>query len=237
MKRRLLVLIQLMLVFATDNAGAQHEHLNAGASGTLSGSQLRLVGADAFLASSGYLWGTTFELDGYFPGFYATIDLTFAALAATPFRGGPEPGHAAIGSNLQMQVVSVSGPAGGAFGYWETGDYFSNISPTATFNVGSATPVTFTDNFYSSYTNGFWTFAITEAAPSDPWGHVHDRAYSFTTPGNYQIGFRIIDTTAFHTASQTYTLAFNVVPEPAACMLVLAGTAIPILRRRRYRRD
>ena len=215
------------LLFTQGVRAQAHEHINAGAESLSQGSTLLFDGAEDFLASSGYVWQTNWQPGGYFPGFSAVDGLTFTALPATIFYGGPEGKHAAIGTNLKLQVVSVDGPPGGSFGYWE--GYSSSANPTALFSVGSTNPVNFTNNSLSAFSNGYWTLNLTEAYPSDPFGHIHDRGYSFTLPGTYDIGFRIVDTTGWHAASEVYTLAFGVVPEPSTIGLLSAGLAISII--------
>ena len=58
--------------------------------------------------------------DAYF-GYYWTDDSVFTALAATPLNGGPEPGHAALGTHVAIKLLSVEGPTGAKFGFWEAG--------------------------------------------------------------------------------------------------------------------
>jgi hypothetical protein len=213
-----------------------HEHINAGAASLSQGSLLLFDGAEDFLASSGYVWETEWQPGGYFPGYYAVDNLSFTALPATIFYGGPEGMHAAIGTNLKLQITSVEGPAGGSFGYWE--GYSKSTVPTAVFEVGSFVPVQSVDNPLSAFSDGYWTINLTEAFPQDPYGHIHDRGYSFTLPGTYEIGFRIIDTTGWHETSDVYTFAFSVVPEPSTIALLSAGAviAIGVLARRARQR-
>jgi hypothetical protein len=203
-----------------------HQHINAGAASLSQGSLLLFDGAEDFLASSGYVWETEWQPDGYFPGYYAVNDLSFTAPPATIFYGGPEGQHAAIGTNLKLQITSVEGPPGGSFGYWE--GYSTSATPKAVFDVGSFVPVDYTNNPLSAFSDGYWTVNLTEAFPSDPYGHIHDRGYSFTLPGTYEIGFRIIDTTGWHETSDVYSFAFSVVPEPSTIALLSAGAAIAI---------
>jgi hypothetical protein len=216
----------IVFLFAQGAQAQAHEHINAGAESLSQDSMLIFDGTEDFLAQSGYVWKTAWQPDGYFPGYYAVDGLTFTALPATIFYGGPEGRHAAVGTNLKLEVVSVEGPAGGVFGYWE--GYSSAANPTALFDMGSADPASFTNNSLSAFSSGYWTVNLTEAYPSDPYGHIHDRGYSFTLPGTYEIGFRVVDTTGWHAASEIYTFAFGVVPESSTIGLLSVGLVISV---------
>jgi hypothetical protein len=215
----------LCVAVATAPTLHAHEHIGAGATSTSPGAQLIFDNAAGFVQSSGYSFDLTLRNIGdYYAGFYVHDELTFTALPATIFYGGPEAFHAAVGTNLRLQIVSVTGPAGGSFGFWEWDDQTSP-TPTVSFLSGSSE---------SSPGVGLFTFDLTEAFPSDPFGHIHDRAFSSDMPGTFDVAFRIIDTTAFHTPSELYTFRFHAVPEPGAVsLLLLTGGAAWLLSRRR----
>jgi hypothetical protein len=202
-----------------------HEHINAGAVGVSAGSKLIFDNSAGFVASSGYIHDLTLRGAGdFYAGYYVHDELTFTALPATVFYGGPEAFHARVGSDLRLQIVSVNGPAGGSFGFWEWDDLFSP-TPTASFLSGS---------IESTAGAGLFSFALTEAFPFDPFGHVHDRAFSSDIPGTFDVAFRIVDATGFHAPSDLYTFRFVAVPEPGSIsLLVLAGAAAVWLRRSR----
>ncbi len=197
-----------------------HLHINAGANSTDQFAKLTFDDYEAYVASSGYVFELTLRppLHSY-AGFYAHDQLTFTALAATPFYGGPEPLHAAIGTSLSLQIVSVSGPSGGSFGFWEASDSMS-AAPTVSIPTGSIEPTP---------GSGLYSFNLTEAFPDDPFGHIHDRAYSANIPGSYDVAFRIVDTTGWHTQSDIYTFRFFAVPEPAMATLVLCALVVCFL--------
>jgi hypothetical protein len=191
------------LAVLTTLARAQvHEHLNAGAESPTPGSKLILDGAGPFLAESGFVWPLTHysNPNGYFPGQYATNYLTFTSLAATLFYGGPDGPHASIGADLWLQIVSVDGPSGRTFGYWEAEDYFFFTTPTESFATGS---------IEAAPGAGLYEFWLTEAVPDDPFGHVHDRAYSASGPGVYTIGFRLTDAEGIHSDGDVFYLRFG----------------------------
>jgi hypothetical protein len=120
--------------------------------------------------------------NGLNAGYYRGDVLTFTALAATVPNGGPIPGHAAFGSRLAVQVVSVQGPPGGSFAFWE-GDGESDLG-WITFSVPAGT------------TNGSNYLVLSENSgepEADPYGHIHGREFTTSAPGTYIVGFRLID--------------------------------------------
>ena len=179
MKRLLLALI---LMWSGRGAallpGRADTHLYAGALGTDPGDPLSFSnGALGPVALPQIL-----RTNGLNAGHYRGDALTFSALAAMPGNGGPVAGHAALGARLAVQVVSVSGPAGGSFAFWE-GDGESDLG-RITFSVPVGT------------TNGTDSFVISEndgEPGADPYGHIHGREFTTSAPGIYVVGFRVID--------------------------------------------
>src|SRR5262249_51642414 len=115
---------------------------------------------------------------GPYAGYYQPGGLTIAVLAETPANAGPVPNAPAFGSWIFVRVVSVQGPPGGVFGYWET----NATSPTFSVPVGT--------------TNGTNAYCVgqNDCSPgSDPYGHIHGRVFSATKPGLYTIGFQAFD--------------------------------------------
>jgi len=110
---------------------AQHGHLNAGAAGTNQGAQLNFANGDIFAATSGYVKQLVPDGAGLFTG-----GITFTALPATTNFGGPALGAAALGAFIEVQMVSMMGPAGSTFSFWEEGALSSSVSLLS----GSLTP-------------------------------------------------------------------------------------------------
>ena len=162
-----------------------HEHVAAGANSTAPGSPLILANAADYADTSGYVFGLDAGDPGSpYEGFYYTGDLVFAALAATPPFGGPEPLAAALGSHIDIVVESVEGPAGASFGFWETA-------------VDDVDSTQLTWSLPTGLTNGTNHIAVSEndgSAGADPYGHKHGRIFSVTQPGFYHVGFRFVDT-------------------------------------------
>jgi hypothetical protein len=159
----------------------QHAHLNAGAMGSLPGNPLYFANGDAFATNSGWFlplrWTTNEVYAGYHLG-----SLTLTALASTPDNGGPSVGHAAPGANIEARIVSLEGPVGGAWAFWDSDG--SEDAPALTFSV----PV--------GETHGTGAFRLSEndgAAGADPYGHVHGRKFTATLPGLYTVGIQLFD--------------------------------------------
>lgn len=141
--------------------------------------------ATDFTTNSGFVFSLTAGTtnDPYF-GYYYTSDQVFTALAATPDDGGPEPGHAALGTYVQAKLLSVAGPAGASFGFWET-----------TMDGVDATNLTWSVLVpYHNGTNLIYVSQSDGSAGSDPYGHLHGRVYSVTKPGLYTATWQFVDT-------------------------------------------
>jgi hypothetical protein len=158
-------------------------HIYAGALGMNQDDQLYFSNGILFDATqSSYSFPQILRTNGLNAGHYRGDTLTFTALSGTPANGGEIPGHAAFGSRLAVQVVSVAGPPDGSFAFWE-GDGESDLG-TITFSVPTGT------------TNGRNYLIISEnnGEPSaDPYGHIHGREFTASAPGTYLVGFQLLD--------------------------------------------
>ncbi len=180
---RLTALITLTVSSVTLQA---HDHMPAAATSSDPGATLEYdPTATDYTSASGFV----FSLDAGdtntpYAGYYFTDDQVFIALAATLDDGGPEPGHAALGTYIQVKLLNVEGPAGASFGFWETPENGVD-STTLTWSV----PV--------PYHNGTNLIHVSESdgsAGSDPYGHIHGRIYSVTKPGFYVATWQFVDT-------------------------------------------
>ena len=130
-----------------------------------------------------------------FPGGYYASELTFSA-------EDPD------GSLARVELLSVSGPEGGSFSFWEVGA----TAPTWTRATG-------------------WTAtagdrpAIVVYEDGGGHGHIHGRALSFTRPGAYTAVFRAIDDSSARTPSQPYAVTFEVLATPQLAIRVESGVA------------
>jgi len=162
-----------------------HDHLAAGATTNSPGATLVFQNAGDFGGDTGFVFNLTAGTtnDAYL-GYYYTGDVVFEALAATPDFGGPEPGAAAPGTFVQIKLLSIEGPSGATFGFWET-DQDGLDSTNLTWSL----PVPFhngTNLIHVSESDG--------SPGSDPYGHLHGRIYSFDKPGLYKVTWQFVDT-------------------------------------------
>jgi hypothetical protein len=185
---------------------AQHVHINAGASNTAQNAALYFPNGATYNTNAGYDVYLSFTNSGQFSGLYQGSGVSFTSLPGTADNGGPSFGHAAEGAFLQLQLVLMSGPAGGVFGVW-TQDM---ANPAASYPLHSL-PV--------GTTNGTNLLVLSEgdgSPGSDPYGHIHGRTYTATKPGLYTLGCRIVDTSRngtgggpIHTPSALYYFYFQ----------------------------
>ena len=158
-------------------------HIFAGALGTNQNDKLNFSNGSLFNAhQSTFSFPQILRTNGLNTGYYRGDVVTFSALAGTIPNGGPIPGHAAFGSQLAVQVVSVAGPDGGSFAFWE-GDGESDLG-AITFSVPVGT-TNATNFLIVSENNG--------VPGTDPYGHIHGRQFTSSAPGTYIVGFRVID--------------------------------------------
>ena len=171
-----LLFVSLSFVFSLAALAQDHGHLNVGAVGPNQNDQLVFEHAENFAASSDYIKTLTYADTGTYAGYYQG-NITLTALAATEAHLGPFTNSPALGSYLFAQLVSVDGPAGGAFAFWDTGA----ASPTYSLACGT------------TGTN-IWKLSENEGLPeTDPYGHFHGRRFTATKPGIYTVGFRARD--------------------------------------------
>jgi hypothetical protein len=186
----------------TSTAHAQgHYHLYVGAVSHAQGAPLFFDDEAQLATNFNFISTLTFASDGKYAGYFQPGGITTAVLAATANNGGPIPTAPALGSRIFIQIVSVKGPAGGEFEFWET----NALSPT--FSVPCGT------------TNGTNAYCASEndgSPGSDPYGHIHGRAFTATVPGLYVVGLRAFDGSTnglngepIHTPSDIFYIQFQ----------------------------
>ncbi|MCX6882006.1 MAG: hypothetical protein NTV12_05775 [Verrucomicrobia bacterium] len=208
-------------------------HLNVGAVGQNAGDALIFPNGPDFNPSTGWSKALTFTNWGTYAGFWQG-NITLTALATTVANGGPAANAAAPGSFLRAEIVSVTGPVGSSFGFWEKG------SLTPTYSIPSGT------------LDGHFTYDLSDAVlgagavGADPFGHIHDRRFTVDMEGEYTVGFRAFDTSvnglsgqAIHTPSEILLIGFTgtLVPEPSTFGLAFVGATLMSLVWRAKRRS
>jgi hypothetical protein len=204
MKETLTLVFALLVVAAKPSLAQSHAHLNAGALSQTQGAPLAFDNGADFITNSLYAKGLSFTNSGQFANLYQG-NITLTALHATDPFGDPVPGGPAPGAFIVAEIVTVSGPVGGEFGFWETN---SSSAPVFSIPVGT--------------TNGNFRFDLSEAAlgagtpGGDPFGHIHGRRFTATKPGLYTVGFRLLDVSAngtdggpIHTPSAIFPIYFQ----------------------------
>ncbi|MCI0744386.1 MAG: hypothetical protein L0Y58_03170 [Verrucomicrobia subdivision 3 bacterium] len=176
-----------------------HGHLRIGAASTNQGAALYFFNGADFATNSLYVKTLIFTNAGRYAGYYQG-NITLTVQAATPDYAGPEPDAPALGSYIRARILSVTGPAAGAFAFWETG------ATTPTISV--ATGQTGTNSFNVTQTDGF--------PGADPFGHVHGRRLAVTKSGIYAVTLQAFDTSTngliggpIHTPSEPITVYFQ----------------------------
>lgn len=214
------------LLLAAHPAHAQH--LNVGAASQDQGAQLtwdahELGDVGAFAKE------LTLATSGRYASYY-NGNITLTALHNTD-AGGPS-----LGSFIMAEIVSVAGPAGASFGFWEGLDMGGGTTPTFSFATGTEALA--------------FSFALSDAslgaglAGQDPYGHLHGRRFTATHEGQYIVGFRALDTSAnglnggaIHTPSEVIYVNFMAVPEPSTFAIGGAGLLGLWLLRRNKRQS
>jgi hypothetical protein len=187
-------------------------HWFAGAFSTNRGAQLmEYTNGGSYVASSGYIYWLTYTNAGIYSNLYNGGNPTFTALGngtTSEDEGSGSPYTAANGSFLWNKVVSLTGPAGGHFYFFDVDNIYS---PTRT----STNSPTFVVGVSDTSTN--YLFALSDpvngagAPGGDPYGHIHGRRIAVDLPGTYTLGLQIIDLSTngagggpIHSPSQVY---------------------------------
>ena len=173
------VLLRLgILFFGTALSVAHaHDHVEVGRVSP-SSNQLALSGPSQQLAL--YVPSREF-FSGYlpdFPGGWHACELTFTTDVNELLE--------AVGADPRVEIVSVSGPAGGLFAFWEVGA----TAPTWTLPA--------------DWTGSGATFPVVLNGDN----HAHGRAFTMDKPGTYTVVFRAVDAANRFAASANKTITF-----------------------------
>jgi hypothetical protein len=173
---------------------AAHEHIDIGPSTTNPG-QLAAIG----LAAETMTYVPPGEpFSTYAPRFRG------AAYAAALTFSSEDPD----GSLPRVQLLSVTGPAGGSFAFWE---------------VNATTPTWSRPADWTSTESDRPSFVTYEDGTG--YGHIHGRLFTATHPGEYTVVFRAVDDSAARTSSEPKTVVFTVLATPPLSIQVQSGVA------------
>jgi hypothetical protein len=159
-----------------------HGHLNVGTASQSQGSKLIWQNGGDFESNSSYVKTLLPVTTGRTAGFYDG-NITLTSLHSTNAFGEPIANAPAPGAFIVGEIVSVEGPEGGAFGFWET----NSPAGSPKYSISSGT------------TNATARFEISDSVlgagspGGDPYGHIHGRRLTLSKPGIYTIGFRVYD--------------------------------------------
>ncbi|HTD67906.1 MAG TPA: hypothetical protein VK846_15385 [Candidatus Limnocylindria bacterium] len=197
------LLCSAALWLATGPVHAQFQQITAGAVSLAENSKLVFANGASFDVSSGYAHPLVYTVVTNFVltnVIYSATNLQFWSLSNT------NPGAAAIGSYIVCEVLSVTGPAGGVFSFWEQGWR----TPTFSFPVG-VTPVASSNRFDVSEIG-----LGAGLGDGDPIGRIPLRRFTVNQPGDYFVTFKLFDTSTntaswgpAHTPSDPITVKFS----------------------------
>lgn len=167
--------------------------LRFGAEDAAAWAPLRFVNATNFVTESEHVWNLE---PGSVDAFEGTLSM--AAVPATAENGGPAPNHAALGTCLEVQLVSLAGPPSGHLRVWAGNE----TTPRCSVEVGER--------------NGIQRFPVSQnqgTPGTDPYGRLDGWQWSVDQPGLYTVGFRLVDGSTngtaggpIHAASEVYQL-------------------------------
>jgi hypothetical protein len=127
-----------------------------------------------------------------FPGGWHACELTFTTETNAL--------HGAVGANPRIEIVSVQGPAGGNFAFWEVeANSPTWMLPAGWIGTGAAFPVIFNGD-----------------------SHAHGRAFTMDKPGTYTVTIRAVDAAGKFGASANKTITF-VAQQPPRLSIGMVG--------------
>ena len=128
-----------------------------------------------------------------FPGGWHACELTFTTETNAL--------DSADGANPRIELVSVTGPAGGNFGFWE---------------VGATNPTWFCSTGWNSDQGNIPSFPVVYNGDA----HAHGRVFTMDKPGDYTVRFRAVDSNGAYSASADLKIVFLAqVPPPLSIRL------------------
>ncbi|MFM8887363.1 MAG: hypothetical protein ACKOKC_13260, partial [Chthoniobacterales bacterium] len=107
-------------------------------------------------------------------------------------------------ANPRIELVSVSGPAGGNFGFWE---------------VGATNPTWVRSTGWTSDQGNIPSFPVVYQGET----HAHGRVFTMDKPGDYTVRFRAVDSNGTYAASANLTIVFRAQQPPKLSIGVDGG--------------
>lgn len=189
-KIALIVFLSVAPVFA-------HDHVEVGKL-TPNATQLAMVVPDVQVAVyvprgepfSGYMLN--------FPGGHHAVELTFTTEENALFS--------AANANPRIEFVSVTGPPGGSFSFWEA----NATQPTWTRATG-----------WSSASGNVPSFPVTVNGD----GHLHGRCFTMDKPGTYTVTFRAVASVGSLSPSANKTITFRA-QQPPQLSIATSGSNV-----------
>lgn len=201
----------LALAFNVHRASAQLLSIECGALSTNVGSKLQFVNGANLTPESGFVQPLVFQrvANRYGTnGYYATSNLLFTAVSAKT-----NDMSAAVGSYVVCEVLSVAGPEGATLYFWEQG----NGRPNYAFPVGGTYATDKSRFILSNLENG------AGRPDGDPYGAIPGRRWVVDKAGNYDVTYRLIDTSSNHP-----TLTKTPIHAPSDPLTVKFSTGVDI---------
>ncbi len=190
-------ILYLALVVLGSRLLAQDQQLIIGATTNVPGATLILKNAETYVTTSGYCFptvsGSYFDYnisgdpDSYtypYAGYYYNCIQAFNALPTTESNAGPVTGAAALGTVIQLKLLSAEGPAGASFAFWEV-----NSDGSFGTNLTWSVPVP-----SSGDTNLILVTQAPNTPTNDPFGQISHRVFGFSKPGLYKLTWQLVDT-------------------------------------------
>jgi hypothetical protein len=207
-----------------------HGHINAGAtdsnsSGGINAGDRLFLYFEAGTTNTALVYGTgtTNAADGYSWNGYTTLTALHQSSAPAQAPNYNSLG-ALSGSFLVLDLVSLSGPTGAKFAFYDTG----GTDPLWVYQIG--TGFLLGDGRISLTEQAWFEGSPEDGIPSDPYGHIHGRTFATDTAGDFTATWMLRDTQSATTglldsAEIASTFSAAAVPEPATWALLMLAAA------------
>jgi hypothetical protein len=210
------------------HSGFGHGHINAGIT-QVGGTQLAMY-FEPGTETTELAWNDGLNVYGA-DGFHWNGFTTLTALHQSSFVD-EAPNYnvlgAISGSYLVMELVSIQGPVGAQFAFYDS----SATEPLWVFEIGTGfiagDPAT---QGMIKLTDDAWFAAL----PPDPYGHYHNRTFGVNMAGDFEVEWILRDTEGLMQDGEIFSATYvaAAVPEPSAAALGLLAAGLVLGRRKR----